>query len=945
MAAQREEAHNAALAAAINGLGDIIAKAEAIVRSGSIDVVADVRNVRVAVEAKRLTTQSDVEQQATRAAEQAWKRIAQKEAMLGAVLVYPPGLAAEDVASSDDLRWTHVPDRYSRVDANELERGSPAQFATWLHALVSSVDPSAATAMLLDALTAARALLDDGQKKALLAAFNIHPTSLSKPRLTAEQARDNAVIRVLLMVTAATMFHARLHRHLLDLPLAKHPAPDPESTPQVWRPPETPGGCLDAEDPVAALVTAWRLILRVDYRPVFESGIHALRTLAGSPGWPGALQTLVAAALSVAQAVPVLRHDLLGGVFHRVLDTSRYDGSFYTTTAAATMLAHLAIRPGERNWTKIDEVAKARICDPACGSGTLLMAAAERIHALREDAAASGSDDDGRQVGAHLIESVLWGYDINPTAIHLAATTLGLLSPSVAFSGMNLFHTEFGVEDSGAVHLGSLDLLPPGPESGATQQLALSDWRAGQQRQVEEDLQKIARQPEPMSLVIMNPPFTRDSLRHDQLGAEGERRVKEAEKNRLTGHTYRRAARLHSSGGMFALLGEHLLDTSRATLAQVLPAVVASNAGNVEIRQFLANQLQLDTIVFSHDPKRFNMSGNTQIAEMLVVARRGGDDADQPVRIVQLVNNPVDLIEARNVLRWLDDYDPGSREQYPNKASPFVVDTMSQADARVGDWRRLGFLTPHLYDLMKDVEGKCIQLSEIADVGPGGQRIRDTYAPNPVASGRKALWEHKADRVTSMAAQTDVWIMKKSSKRQQRLADKYWDQRSNLLIANRLWWKTMRLSCVRTEVASVGSLFCPVRPKLEGVTRRAAADRERLEKALCVWLNSTLGTLCMYGNRDYQNSYSKFSLENLRVLPVPELTDAQAKTLATCYGRYSRSKLRPYPQMAECRTRAALDEAVVVALGGQLAVDADTMELARQSLAAEPFLTNERVPL
>ena len=46
-----------------------------------------------------------------------------------------------------------------------------------------------------------------------------------------------------------------------------------------------------------------------------------------------------------------LRHDLLGRIFHRVLDTARYDGSFYTSTAAAVLLASLAIREQDADWS------------------------------------------------------------------------------------------------------------------------------------------------------------------------------------------------------------------------------------------------------------------------------------------------------------------------------------------------------------------------------------------------------------------------------------------------------------------------------------------------------------------------------------------------------------------------------------------------------------------
>ena len=82
-----------------------------------------------------------------------------------------------------------------------------------------------------------------------------------------------------------------------------------------------------------------------------------------------------------------------GRIFHRVLDTARYDGSFYTSTAAAVLLASLAMREQDADWTDPKAVADLRICDPACGTGTLLMAAAERIRDLRN---AAGKGRPGR---------------------------------------------------------------------------------------------------------------------------------------------------------------------------------------------------------------------------------------------------------------------------------------------------------------------------------------------------------------------------------------------------------------------------------------------------------------------------------------------------------------------------------------------------------------------
>ena len=194
------------------------------------------------------------------------------------------------------------------------------------------------------------------------------------------------------------------------------------------------------------------------------------------------------------------------------------------------------------------------------------MAAAERIRDLR-NAAGRTDPDDEEALGLLLVEDLLWGYDVNLTATHMAASTLGMLSPTTRFHRMNI-HRTF----AGSVQRNTLPRL-----LGLPVRRGWPAWPSATQ-QVESQ-QGTAEAPPPMDLVIMNPPFTRDSLRHDQFSSSDEQAIKRREKEILEGQPHRAAARLHSSGGAFTVLAEKMLDPGTGTLevwteTQILPKPV-----------------------------------------------------------------------------------------------------------------------------------------------------------------------------------------------------------------------------------------------------------------------------------------------------------------------------------------------------------------------------------
>ena len=862
-----------------------------------MDVVADVDGLRVVLEAE---TGFGRKAQAIKDAD---ARLRQGLATVVFAVCYPDDVTESNLADAT-LTWT------VRVKAGEppgeWSTGGVTQLAQAVQQAPHSLSGADVVARILsDGLDEVVGKLKTPVRRSLARALDLPATK----RKRGEQSDGYFVAakRGMLVVATAMLFHHRVQGHL--------PSERPDGYEGEW-PPASATTCAEQDAVINAYREAWRGILAVDYRPVFETGRVALASLPADPDAGQAVRRLAEVVAQVSERVTGLRHDLLGRIFHRVLDTARYDGSFYTSTAAAVLLASLALREQDADWADPNAVAALRICDPACGTGTLLMAAAERIRDLR-NAAGPIDPEDEEALGLMLVEDVLWGYDVNLTATHMAASTLGMLSPATRFSRMNIHRALLGVF-GGEPYLGSLDYLHG--------QARLAAWPSTAQ-QVDTE-QGMPEPPPPMDLVIMNPPFTRDSLRHDQFSRKDEQAIKQREKQVLKGQTYREAARLSGSANAFMVLADKFLrEDGVASLAVVLPTVMATNPAASQTRKYLAHRFHIDTIVSSHDPYRIFFSENTSIGEVLLVCRRwSGDGPKPPTRVVNLARNPATPVEA---------LDTAARIERAGGKGDFTVQHVDSSRIERGDWSAVNYLSPFLVEAYRKLSETdpgtipTVKLSTLADIGPAGQRIRDAYTHTdmPTQEGRRALWHHKTDVTQSMRAKTDIYIEPKPPRRH--LADKYWEQRSDLMLPHRLRLNVARVAAVMLPERAVGSIWTPCRPH----------DAE-IAKALCLYLNSTPGLLSLLGGRDNRvPSYPSFSLDTLRSLPVPNFAAmgrAERDLMSSWFGWLQDEVLLPFPHMHEDPVREQIDDAVCKAL----ALDQEWVATIRRELAREPSVTD-----
>ena len=311
-----------------------------------------------------------------------------------------------------------------------------------------------------------------------------------------------------------------------------------------------------------------------------------------------------------------------------------------------------------------------------------------------------------------------------------------------------------------------------------------------------------------------------------------------------------------------------------------------------------------------------------------------GDGPKPPTRVFNLAHNPRTPLDALDTAARIQRAAGGDGLV----ARDFTVQEVDAQRIAKGDWAAVNFLSPFLTtsfrQLSEDNPARVptVPLSDIADVGPEGRRIRDAYTLSnmPTQSGRRALWFHKTEITQSMAAETDVYIEPKPSKGS--MADGYWEQRSRLLLPHRLRLNVARVAAVMLPESAVGSRWTPCRPHDPDTAR-----------ALCLYLNSTPGLLSMLGARDNRvPSYPSFSLDTLRSVPVPDVTElgeAERGMLSSWFDWLQHETLQPFPLMADDPVRAQIDDAVIQAL----ALDAEWVTTIRRHLSREPSVTNRRL--
>ena len=135
------------------------------------------------------------------------------------------------------------------------------------------------------------------------------------------------------------------------------------------------------------LCQEWECILSVNYWPIFWSAKEILRQMPTATA-NGVLALLWQTSQKLVAGGVTRSHDLTGTVFQRLIADRNFLATYYTRPEAAALLAALALPadrpPGGADWADEETLAGVQVGDFACGTGTLLSMAYQRMSLLHE---------------------------------------------------------------------------------------------------------------------------------------------------------------------------------------------------------------------------------------------------------------------------------------------------------------------------------------------------------------------------------------------------------------------------------------------------------------------------------------------------------------------------------------------------------------------------------
>ena len=693
----------------------------------------------------------------------------------------------------------------------------------------------------------------------------------------------------------------------------------------------------DVTNPQGETLSAWTAILKINYWPIFAIAKDILEQLPGNTA-----ATILRELLETAQGVEATgvdnAHDLTGRIFQRLIADRKYLATFYTLPASAALLARLAVTKMDgMDWSDAKAIGKLRIADFACGTGALLSAVYEQI-AARHDRAGG----DTAALHGVMMEEVLYGCDVMPSAVHITGSTLSGVEPAVLFNGSHLYAMPYGRMKDGTVAIGSLELL----QSSDVLTLFNTSDPAMRTGSVGEETATQIRAEIPdasYDLVIMNPPFTRNVPREgayaDTIAAAfAGFGASDADQTQMAKRmeSLKKNTCYHGNAGIasaFAALAHKKIKPG-GVLALVLPLSVANGLAWQGFREMIdSGYTDLAVLSIAANGRDMSFSSDTGMAECLVVARKLKPDEppQNQARFASLRHRPSGFAHASSLAgRLLDDGRVRRLEDGPYGGTPLIVGEEPVGEAitssRYEDGEGWGAVRVTDYSLAQTayalsqsklwLPGNAsvdLKMALLSDIGKVGTYHLDIIGPYPRGPFDKAapsqtptypsLWNHDAKREAKLVCAPDSQLLVRQGLEEK--AAEVWATASRSHLNLDFTFGSQALAIAFTDMKSIGGRVWP----------NVIFSDERFEYAFSVWGNSTLGLLSYWWHSNRQQSSKAGmtirSADSLPVLDFRALTERQLQMAEAIFNEFRDRESQPSCLADIDPNRALLDRRVI----------------------------------
>ena len=716
-------------------------------------------------------------------------------------------------------------------------------------------------------------------------------------------------------------------------------------------------------NPQSEMLAAWEGILKINYWPIFAIAKDILEQLPGDVA-TSILRELLETSQEVEATGVDNAHDLTGRIFQRLIADRKYLATFYTLPGSAALLARLAVAKMDSvDWADAGAIGRLRIGDFACGTGALLSAVYEQVASHHERAGG-----DSTSLHPVMMEEVLYGCDVMPSAIHITGSTLSGMRPNVGFNQSRLYTMPYGKQKDSTVKIGSLELLQASTALTLfnTSDPALRTGSVGEETAV----QIIADIPdEGFDLVIMNPPFTSNTAKETMhvgtfAPAFAAFDSDDSDQRDMARHLSRlkEGTCYHGHAGMasaFAALAQRKLKPG-GILALVLPLTASAASSWRAFRQMMAQDFtDLMVLSIAANGRDMSFSSDTGMAECLVLARKvptgrshldtlpskdrreqGNRDGHPSVRrgnFVSLRHRPQGFAHAAQIAKGIEAGDYVRRiEDGPYGGTPLMVGEELTGEAitasshlsgepwgavRLSDYA----LAQTAYALSESklwLPGnhsplglEVAKLAEIGSLGlydlditgqpPQGPFSREAYS---ATATYPSLWNHNARNETHITCAPDSQLRVRPG--MEAKAAKVWATAGRSHLNREFTFGSQALAVSFTAQKSIGGRVWP----------NVNFPDQRFDYAFAVWGNCTLGLLSHWWHSSRQQSSKAGmairSADSLPVLDFRSLSHEQLFTAQTIFEEFRDKALKPAYLADADSNRALLDRLVLCDLLG-----------------------------